>query len=135
MHCLPWLLHRCNVAVMLLSDVVLDAPQIDWSIHLPLMLQGCFLGLDHSRPLVTSHCKQLLLNLLVVLAGHSDHLAIAQILLNRKTIQLGLGITTPSIPVVEHNFTGNWQFVNDYQFVLLSVKIMVAWYIFISIYF
>ncbi|XP_014285726.3 protein furry isoform X3 [Halyomorpha halys] len=97
--------HRCNVAVMLLSDVVLDAPQIDWSIHLPLMLQGCFLGLDHSRPLVTSHCKQLLLNLLVVLAGHSDHLAIAQILLNRKTIQLGLGITTPSIPVVEHNFT------------------------------
>ncbi|KAL1131070.1 hypothetical protein AAG570_012307, partial [Ranatra chinensis] len=98
--------HRCNVAVMLLTDVVVDVPHsVDWSIHVPLMLHILFLGLDHSRTLVHQHCKQLLLNLLLVLADHKDHLAVAQILLNRKTVQLGLWLTTPSVPVVVHNFT------------------------------
>jgi len=92
---------------MLLTDVVVDLPQVDWSIHLPLMLHILFLGLDHSRTLVHQHCKQLLMNLLIVLSQHNDHLAVAHILLNRKTTQLELGLTTPSIPVLFHNFTGN----------------------------
>lgn len=102
--------YRCNVAVMLLQDVVVDVVAVDWSIHLPLMLHVLFLGLDHSRSLVSSHCKQLLTNLLIVLADHNDHLGIAQILLNRKTSLLNLGITTPPINVTPHNFTGNFKY-------------------------
>ncbi|XP_075228459.1 microtubule binding protein furry isoform X2 [Lycorma delicatula] len=97
--------HRCNVAVMLLTDVVVDVVDLDWPIHVPLMLHILFLGLDHSRTLVHEHCKQLLLNLLLVLADHSDHLSVAQILLNRKTAQLGLGLPTPPLPVLKHTFT------------------------------
>uniref|UniRef100_A0A1S4MZI1 Uncharacterized protein n=1 Tax=Pediculus humanus subsp. corporis TaxID=121224 RepID=A0A1S4MZI1_PEDHC len=97
--------HRCNVAVMLLTDVVVDGVEVDWSIHVPLMLHILFLGLDHTRPLVHEHCKTLLLNLLVVLADHSDHLTVAQILLNSKTKLLGLGLHIPSLPVINHNFT------------------------------
>lgn len=40
---------RCNVAVMLLCDVVLDGVELDWSIHVPLMLHIVFLGMDHTR--------------------------------------------------------------------------------------
>ncbi|KAJ9600360.1 hypothetical protein L9F63_009330, partial [Diploptera punctata] len=97
--------HRCNVAVMLLTDVVVDGVDLDWSIHVPLMLHILFLGLDHNRPLVHEHCKQLLLNLLLVLADHNDHLTVAHILLNCKTSQLGLGLTTPTLPVLSHVFT------------------------------
>lgn len=96
---------------MLLADVVVDVPHVDWSIHLPLMLHILFLGLDHSRNLVHQHCKQLLLNLLIVLSEHNDHLAVAQILLNRLTQTLGLGLTTPSVPVLSHNFTGECIFL------------------------
>ncbi|KAG8224237.1 hypothetical protein J437_LFUL002693 [Ladona fulva] len=74
--------HRCNVAVMLLSDVVVEGlPGIDWMPHLPLILHILFLGMDHARPLVHSHCRRLLLRLLIVLASHGDHLTVARILL------------------------------------------------------
>lgn len=93
------------MAVMLLCDVVVDGLDLDWTIHVPLMLHILFLGLDHTRPLVHQHCKQLLLNLLVVLAQHNDHLIVAHILLNSKTIHLGLGLPTPSLPMRQHVFT------------------------------
>lgn len=58
---------RCNVAVMLLNDIVIDGiPEVDWTLHVPIMLHILFLGLDHTRPIVRDHCKQLLLNLLVI---------------------------------------------------------------------
>ncbi|XP_034942121.1 protein furry isoform X2 [Chelonus insularis] len=97
--------HRCNIAIMLLTDIVVDGVQLDWSIHVPLMLHIIFLGLDHSRPLVRDHCRLLLLNLLVVLGDHRDHLGVARLLLASKTEQLGLGLSTPSLPILEHNFT------------------------------
>lgn len=50
---------------MLLTDIVVDGVDLDWAIHVPLMLHILFLGLDHTRPLVRDHCKQLLLHLLV----------------------------------------------------------------------
>lgn len=90
---------------MLLTDVVVDGVQLDWAIHVPLMLHIVFLGLDHSRPLVRDHCRCLLMNLLVVLGDHRDHLGVARVLLASKTEQLGLGLSTPSLPVLEHNFT------------------------------
>ncbi|CAB3359556.1 Hypothetical predicted protein [Cloeon dipterum] len=97
--------HRCNLAVMLLADVVIDGVDVDWSIHVPLMLHMAFLGLDHTRPLVHEHCRRLLLNLLLVLADHNDSFTVARTLLNCKTASLGLGLPTPSLPVIKHNFT------------------------------
>lgn len=94
------------MAVILLTDVVIDSVDLDWSVHIPLMLHILFLGMDQSRNLINQHCKQLLMNLLIVLANHSDHLSIAQILLYRKVMHLGLGLPTPSVLVPFHNFTG-----------------------------
>lgn len=55
------------MAVMLLADIVVDGiPEVDWTLHVPIMLHILFLGLDHTRPIVRDHCKQLLLNLLVI---------------------------------------------------------------------
>jgi len=96
---------------MLLKDLPSDSLDIDWSIHMPLMLHIALLGMDHSRPLVHQHCKQLLLNLLLVLANNSDQLTIAQVLLNRDTIHLSLGLPTPPVPVTQHNFTGTYYLV------------------------
>lgn len=92
---------------MLLTDVVTDGvPELDWSIHVPLMLHILFLGMDHTRSLVHEHCRRLLLGLLLVLADHSDHLTVAHVLLNNQTDQLELGLPTPTLPVLNHIFTG-----------------------------
>ncbi|KPI92049.1 Protein furry [Papilio xuthus] len=98
--------HRCNVAVMLLCDVVLDGVEIDWSIHVPLMLHIVFLGMDHTRWIVHQHCRQLLLNLLVAVAAHHDHLTVARTLLASRSAHLGLAVTAPPLPLLQHNFTG-----------------------------
>lgn len=91
--------HRCNLALLLICDVFIDGVSIDWSPHIPLMLHVIFLGLDHTRSLVHEHCKKLLLNLLIVLSQHNDHLNIARILLNNKTEELGYGISGhPFVP-------------------------------------
>ncbi|XP_058065820.1 protein furry [Anopheles bellator] len=109
--------HRCNVAVMLLTDIVVDGiPGLDWTLHVPLMLHILFLGLDHTRLIVRDHCKKLLLNLLIVLADHNDHLTVAKILLNSDTAKLRLGIVVPSLPVVDHNFTEPDQEFDSYLF-------------------
>ncbi|XP_045531819.1 protein furry isoform X2 [Pieris brassicae] len=97
--------HRCNVAVMLLCDVVLDGVELDWSIHVPLMLHIVFLGMDHTRWLVHQHCRQLLLNLLVAVAAHHDHLTIARVLLAARSAHLGLPLPPPALPLTTHNFT------------------------------
>jgi hypothetical protein len=61
-------LHRCNFALMLLTELVVDRVDISWAAHLPLLLHVLFLGLDHVKPLVYEHCKRLLTNLVLVLA-------------------------------------------------------------------
>merc|ERR1719422_571067 len=101
--------NRCNLAVILLTDLVvdgldLDCHSVDWSIHMHLMLHIIFLGLDNSRPIVHQHCKQLLLNLFVVLGCHGDHLNVAGLLLNNKTKQLDYGLLTQNVNVLNHNF-------------------------------
>lgn len=35
---------RCNFALMLLAELVLDQASVDWEKHLPLMLHVIFLG-------------------------------------------------------------------------------------------
>lgn len=109
--------HRCNVAVMLLTDIVVDGiAGIDWTLHLPLMLHILFLGLDHMRAVVRDHCKQLLMNLLIVLSKHNDHFTLAKIMLNSQTKKLGLGLTVPSLPIVVHNFVEFDQEFDSYMF-------------------
>ncbi|XP_064544555.1 protein furry isoform X5 [Drosophila montana] len=118
--------HRCNVAVMLLTDIVVDGiPGIDWTLHLPLMLHILFLGLDHTRIIVREHCKQLCVNLLIVLAEHNDHLTVARILLNSETSKLDLGLTVPALPVIDNNFTELHQTFDSY---LLHVSPQAAAY-------
>ena len=85
--------HRCNLAVILLTDLVvdgldLDCHSVDWSVHIPLMLHIIFLGLDNSREIVHRHCQQLMLNLFIVLGHHNDHLTVSRILMNNKTDQV-----------------------------------------------
>ena len=102
--------HRCNLAMILITELVvdgldLDCHSVDWSVHMPLMLHIIFLGMDNSRAIVHQHCKQLLLNLLVVLGCHKDHLSVAGVLLNNKTNQLDYGlIPQTERDVVHHNF-------------------------------
>lgn len=108
--------HRCNVAVMLLTEIVVDGiAGIDWTLHLPLMLHIVFLGLDHSKATVRDHCKQLLLNVLFVLSAHNDHLSLAKIMLNSETRKLALGLTVTN-PPIEHNFTEFDQEFDSYLF-------------------
>lgn len=109
--------HRCNVAVMLLTDIVVDGiTGLDWTLHLPLMLHILFLGLDHTRVIVRDHCKQLLLNLLFVQSKHNDHLSLAKIMLNSETKKLELGLTCSSMSVLSHNFTEPDQEFDSYLF-------------------
>lgn len=76
--------HRSNIAVMFLSDLVLDGLEIDWSAHLPLMLHIIFLGLDHTRAMVYEHCKKLLENL-ILLASTQEGQNIARMLLEYRS--------------------------------------------------
>lgn len=59
-----------------------------------------------SRALVHDHCRQLLLNLLIAVAAHNDHLTVARLLLNSQTSRLGLGLPIPPLLMVVHIFTG-----------------------------
>ena len=51
------------------------------------------------------HCQQLLLNLLIVLCEHLDHLTVSSILMNNKTEGFDFGLVLSALPVLEHNFT------------------------------
>ncbi|XP_064619246.1 protein furry-like isoform X4 [Lineus longissimus] len=96
--------HRCNMAVMLMTDLVMDAIDIDWAAHLPLMLHVIFLGLDHPRSLVHESCKTLLMNLLVVLSVHGNHHTVARTLLSNKSVNDKFCLTLPPVATREYNF-------------------------------
>lgn len=85
-------LYRCNFALMLLAELVLDQASVDWEEHLPLMLHVIFLALDHGKALVYEHSKRLLVNLIIVLVCRGDHVSLAQSLFNFITVsEQGLG--------------------------------------------
>ena len=85
--------HRCNLALILLTDIVLDGIQVDWTPHIPLMIHIIFLGLDHPRSLVHEHCKALFINLLLVLTKQSNLLNTFKVMMNNQTQQLGYGLS------------------------------------------
>ncbi|XP_032237485.2 protein furry homolog isoform X2 [Nematostella vectensis] len=79
-------LYRCNFALMLLTELVLDQAQEDWGRHLPLMLHVIFLGLDHGKAMVYEHCKRLLINLVVLLVCHGNYITVAEPLFKFMTV-------------------------------------------------
>ncbi|CAD6239851.1 GSCOCG00002390001-RA-CDS [Cotesia congregata] len=99
--------HRCNIAVMLLTDIVVDGIQLDWAIHVPLMLHIIFLGLDHSRPLVRDHCRMLLMNLLVVLGDHLQSKELDNTPLRAWPASAGSSTGVPPVIVTPED-AGNW---------------------------
>lgn len=69
---------RCNFALIMLSELVIELQEVDWSPYLPLLLHTVVLGLDWFRPLVFEHSKKLLGSLIVVLACRNDKTAALQ---------------------------------------------------------
>ncbi|CAH1777850.1 unnamed protein product [Owenia fusiformis] len=97
--------NRCNLAVMLLTDLVVDGLDVDWTAHLPLMLHVIFLGMDNPKSLVHEHCKTLLLNLLLVLARHGDdQIELTKVLLSNRNINNECSLTCPTDYVKEFTF-------------------------------
>uniref|UniRef100_A0AAX7UIA1 Furry homolog, like n=1 Tax=Astatotilapia calliptera TaxID=8154 RepID=A0AAX7UIA1_ASTCA len=78
-------LHRCNIAVILLTDLIVDhGVKVEWSAYLQLLLHAVFLGLDHQHPEVYEHCKRLLLHLLIVQGANSSVQSVAMVLLRNR---------------------------------------------------
>ena len=55
--------------------------------------------------MVYKHCRQLLLNLLVVLGRHNDHLGISRVMMTTKIDLMNFGLSLPVLPVIKHPFT------------------------------
>uniref|UniRef100_A0A8C9SBB5 Furry homolog, like n=1 Tax=Scleropages formosus TaxID=113540 RepID=A0A8C9SBB5_SCLFO len=78
-------LHRCNIAVILLTDLIVDhGVKVEWSAYLHLLLHAIFIGFDHQHPEVYEHCKRLLLHLLVVQGASSNVQSLASVLLRNR---------------------------------------------------
>ncbi|XP_053364005.1 protein furry homolog isoform X3 [Clarias gariepinus] len=78
-------LHRCNIAVIFMTELVVDhSVKEDWSVHLPLLLHALFLGMDHCRPEVFEHCKHLLLHLLLTLSCSRSFPLVSSTLMHTK---------------------------------------------------
>lgn len=78
-------LHRCNIAVILLTDLIVDhGVKVEWSAYLHLLLHAIFIGFDHQHPEVYEHCKRLLLHLLIVQGANSGVQSVAMVLLRNR---------------------------------------------------
>ncbi|XP_029606709.1 protein furry homolog-like isoform X4 [Salmo trutta] len=108
-------LHRCNIAVILLTDLIVDhGVKVEWSAYLHLLLHSIFIGLDHQHPEVYEHCKRLLLHLLVVQGTNSGVQSLASVLLRNREYN-DPKVLTVKPPPHEFNLTGVCDFVPDYQ--------------------
>ncbi|GAA6066636.1 protein furry homolog isoform X1, partial [Tachysurus ichikawai] len=80
-------LHRCNIAVIFMTELVVDhSVKEDWSLHLPLLLHALFLGMDHCRPEVFEHSKHLLLHLLLTLSCSRSFPLVSSMLTHSKSL-------------------------------------------------
>uniref|UniRef100_A0A4W5KC37 FRY like transcription coactivator n=1 Tax=Hucho hucho TaxID=62062 RepID=A0A4W5KC37_9TELE len=108
-------LHRCNIAVILLTDLIVDhGVKVEWSAYLHLLLHSIFIGLDHQHPEVYEHCKRLLLHLLVVQGTNSGVQSLASVLLRNREYN-DPKVLTVKPPSHDFNLTGVCDFVPDYQ--------------------
>uniref|UniRef100_G3UKA5 FRY like transcription coactivator n=1 Tax=Loxodonta africana TaxID=9785 RepID=G3UKA5_LOXAF len=110
-------LHRCNIAVILLTDLIIDhSVKVEWGSYLHLLLHAVFIGFDHCHPEVYEHCKRLLLHLLIVMGSNSNVRTVASILLRNKEFNEPRVLTVKQIAHLDYSFTaGVNDFIPDYQ--------------------
>ncbi|KAK1345945.1 hypothetical protein QTO34_008410 [Cnephaeus nilssonii] len=109
-------LHRCNIAVILLTDLIIDhSVKVEWGSYLHLLLHAIFIGFDHCHPEVYEHCKRLLLHLLIVMGPNSNIRTAASVLLRNKECNEPRVLTVRQIAHVDYTFTGVSDFIPDYQ--------------------
>ncbi|KAK1896942.1 Protein furry like [Dissostichus eleginoides] len=99
-------LHRCNIAVILLTDLIVDhGVKVEWNAYLHLLLHAIFIGFDHQHPEVYEHCKRLLLHLLVVQGANSSVQSVAMVLLRNRDYNEPRVLTVKP-PAPDINLTG-----------------------------
>uniref|UniRef100_A0A4W3J6G7 Furry homolog, like n=1 Tax=Callorhinchus milii TaxID=7868 RepID=A0A4W3J6G7_CALMI len=110
-------LHRCNIAVILLTDLIVDhSVKVEWGSYMHLLLHAIFLGFDHQHPEVYEHCKRLLLHLLIVMDYNSNVQAMASVLLRNRDYTDPKVLTVKPATHIEYSFTaGGSEFAPDYQ--------------------
>ncbi|KAM8854468.1 protein furry homolog isoform 2-T2 [Synchiropus picturatus] len=109
-------LHRCNIAVILMTEMVVDhSVREDWAIHLPLLLHALFLGMDHYRPEVFEHSKRLLLHLLITLSCNNNYQAIASVLLQTREINSAKTLTCTQSLLTDFSPGGGFDFLRECQ--------------------
>ncbi|XP_075901775.1 protein furry homolog-like isoform X4 [Nelusetta ayraudi] len=106
-------LHRCNIAVILLTDLIVDhGVKVEWSAYIHLLLHAVFIGFDHQHPEVYEHCRRLLLHLLVVQGANSNVQSVAMVLLRNRDYNEPRVLTAKPAPP-EFNLTGGQGFLPD----------------------
>ncbi|KAM3874720.1 protein furry homolog [Diretmus argenteus] len=110
-------LHRCNIAVIFMTEMVVDhSVREDWALHLPLLLHALFVGMDHYRPEVFEHSKRLLLHLLITLACNNNFQVIASVLLQTREINGSKTLTSkPSLHPEYLPSGGGFDFLRECQ--------------------
>uniref|UniRef100_A0A8C8VPM7 FRY like transcription coactivator n=1 Tax=Pelusios castaneus TaxID=367368 RepID=A0A8C8VPM7_9SAUR len=109
-------LHRCNIAVILLTDLIIDhSVKVEWGSYLYLLLHAIFIGFDHYHPEVYEHCKRLLLHLLIVMGSNSNVQSVASVLLRNREFNEPRVLTVKQTAHLDYVFTGVNDFIPDYQ--------------------
>ncbi|XP_028274555.1 protein furry homolog isoform X3 [Parambassis ranga] len=109
-------LHRCNIAVIFMTEMVVDhSVREDWTLHLPLLLHALFLGMDHCRPEVFEHSKRLLLHLLITLSCNNNFQTIASVLLQTREINGTKTLTCKPNLQSEYSPSGATDFLRECQ--------------------
>uniref|UniRef100_A0A8D2Q8P4 FRY like transcription coactivator n=1 Tax=Varanus komodoensis TaxID=61221 RepID=A0A8D2Q8P4_VARKO len=109
-------LHRCNIAVILLTDLIIDhSVKVDWGSYLHLLVHAVFIGLDHHHPEVYEHSKCLLLHLLIVMGSNSNVQSVASVLLRNREFNEPRVLTVKQIAHSDYIFTGVNDFIPDHQ--------------------
>ncbi|NXN93772.1 FRYL protein, partial [Rhinopomastus cyanomelas] len=110
-------LHRCNIAVILLTDLIVDhSVKVEWGGYLHLLLHAIFIGFDHWHPEVYEHCKRLLLHLLIVMGSGSNVQSVASALLRNREFNESRVLTVKQATHLDYTFTaGVHDFIPDYQ--------------------
>ncbi|XP_042697806.2 protein furry homolog-like isoform X3 [Chrysemys picta bellii] len=110
-------LHRCNIAVILLTDLIIDhSVKVEWGGYLHLLLHAIFIGFDHYHPEVYEHCKRLLLHLLIAMGSNSSVQSVASVLLRNREFNEPRVLTVKQTAHLDYTFTaGVNDFIPDYQ--------------------
>ncbi|XP_061328283.1 protein furry homolog-like isoform X5 [Pezoporus flaviventris] len=110
-------LHRCNIAVILLTDLIVDhSVKVEWGGYLHLLLHAIFIGFDHCHPEVYEHCKRLLLHLLIVMGSGTNVQSVASVLLRNREFNESRVLTVKQTTHLDYTFTaGVNDFIPDYQ--------------------